>query len=166
MGRNVLYGLLLTLALVLTWLLLSGYWQKPLLLGFGAFAVIAALGLTIRLGLLSRDSVPFMHPVRFVRYWAWLGGEIVKANVYVVKQSMKPDLDIQPTMTRVRVTSPNDLARATFANSITLTPGTVTVEVEETGFLVHALTGELADPEAFRDMERHVLKAAIGGRAA
>ena len=75
---------------------------------------------------------------------------------------MAPDLNIKPVMTRVAVTAKTDMARTTYANSITLTPGTVTVEVEETGFLVHALTEEFADQDAFRDIERRAIEAVEG----
>jgi multicomponent Na+:H+ antiporter subunit E len=158
-GRTLAYAVTLVFVLVVLWLVLSGYWYKPLLLAFGALAVTCAMALTLRLGLLDRETAPFLRLGRFAAYWVWLGGEIFKANIYVVKTALKPELDIKPTMVRVPVRVKSDLARATFANSITLTPGTVTVDVEPDAFLVHALTPELTDLAGFEAMERRVLAA-------
>lgn len=160
MGRKLVYIVLLTIVLAVLWLMLSGYWFKPLLLGFGALAVVCSVTLTLRMGLLDAESAPFAGLGRFAAYWGWLGGEIFKANIQVVKLALAPDLNIKPVMTRVAVSLKNDMARATYANSITLTPGTVTVEVEETGFLIHALDESFADQDAFRDMERRSARAA------
>lgn len=165
LGRNLVYSVTLIVVLAVVWLVLSGYWTKPILLIFGALGVTTAFALVLRMGLLDRETAPFPRLIPFVAYWVWLGGEIFKANVYVVRTAMKPELDIKPTLVRVPVNLRSDLARATFANSITLTPGTVTVEVEETGFLVHALTPELAELSNFRDMEARVDAAADGRRA-
>ena len=133
MASRLFYGVLLALILSVLWLLLSGYWFKPLLVGFGVLAVTVAL--------------------------------VTTANIPVVRIAMAPDLNIKPVMTRVAVSAKSDMARTTYANSITLTPGTVTVEVEETGFLVHALTEEFADQDAFRDMERRSIEAVEGRKA-
>ncbi len=165
MASRLFYGVLLALVLSVLWLLLSGYWFKPLLVGLGAFAVFAAIAMTARMGLLDGESVPFARMPQYLKYWGWLGAEIFKANIAVVRIAMAPDLNIKPVMTRVAVTAKSDMARTTYANSITLTPGTVTIEVEETGFLVHALTEEFADQDAFRDMERRSIEAVEGKKA-
>lgn len=165
MASRLFYGVLLALILSVLWLLLSGYWFKPLLVGFGVLAVTVALVTTARMGLLDGEAVPFARLPQYLKYWAWLGAEIFKANIAVVRIAMAPDLNIKPVMTRVAVSAKSDMARATYANSITLTPGTVTIEVEETGFLVHALTEEFADQDAFRDMERRTIEAVEGRKA-
>ena len=164
MGRRLLYGILLTFVLAVLWLLLSGMWWHAIITSFGVFSVIASVYMTIRFGVLDGEAAPFADLVRFGRYWIWLGGEIFKANIAVVQLSLAPDLNIKPVLTRVAVAKGSDLARTTLANSITLTPGTVTVEVEETGFMIHALDELFADQEAFRDMEVRALKAADGER--
>lgn len=164
MAGRLFYALLLVIVLTTMWLLLSGYWFKPILLIFGALGVATSVFMTFRMGLLDREAAPFGRMVPFLQYWAWLGGEIFKANVQVLRIVMTPDIDIRPTLTRVAVGVESDLARVTYGNSITLTPGTVTVEVEETGFLVHALDDAFTDQEAFRDMERRTARAAeVGG---
>lgn len=162
MGRKLVYIVVLTVVLAVLWLLLSGFWFKPLLLGFGVLAVVCAVALTLRMGLMDGEAVPFGGIAAFLPYWGWLGGEIFKANVQVVKLSLAPNLNIKPVMTRVAVSMKSDMARATYANSITLTPGTVMVEVEDTGFIVHALDESFVDQEGFREMERRAARAAGG----
>ncbi|MGJ3230611.1 MAG: Na+/H+ antiporter subunit E [Oceanicaulis sp.] len=162
MGRKLVYIAVLTVVLAVLWLLLSGKWEHILLLTVGALSVVFSVWLTLRMGVLDGEAAPFAGLPRYLGYWVWLGGEIFKANIQVVKLAMAPDLNIKPVMTRVAATRGSDMALATFANSITLTPGTVTVEVEKTGFLVHALDESFADQEAFRDMERRAVAAADG----
>lgn len=162
MGRQIVFAVILAFVLALTWFVLSDYWYKPLIVGFGALGIVCSIALMVRMQLLDAESVPFFRFGQFMRYWSWLSGEIVKSNVYVVKTAMKPELDIKPVMVRVPVSAKTDIARATYANSITLTPGTVTVEVEETGFLIHGLTDELTGIEEFRNMERQVIAATEG----
>ena len=85
---------------------------------------------------------------RFGRYLPWLAGRVVVASVEVAYVVLHPRLPISPRMVRIRAQNSHTLARLTLANSITLTPGTVTLDVEEDTFLVHALTAEGA-----RDLE-------------
>ncbi len=162
MGRGLLYGVILTLVLAVLWLLLSGMWWHGIITGLGAASVVMSIYMTARFGLIDGETVPFKSILRFARYWVWLGGEIFKANIEVVKLALSPNLNIKPVMTHVGVTEGSDLARTTYANSITLTPGTVTVEVEEGGFLIHALDESFADTEAFIDMGKRATVAADG----
>lgn len=165
MARQALFTVLLTLALAALWAVLSDKLTNPLILGFGVFAIVFAVAMAFRMRLIDEDAVPFPRLPQFLAYWGWLGDQIVRANIHVVRLVMNPQLDIQPVVTRVPVKLHTDLARATFANSITLTPGTVTVEVEETGFLVHGLSAELAAQEGLRDMEARSRKAAEGAQS-
>lgn len=163
MARQALYATLLTLALAAMWAVLSDKLDNLMILSFGAFGIAFAMALAFRMKLIDADTVPFPRLLQFLAYWGWLGEQIVRSNIFVLKTVMKPNLDIQPVMTRVPVKLHTDLARATFANSITLTPGTVTVEVEETGFLVHGLSVDLVAQEGLRDMEARSRRAAEGG---
>lgn len=162
MARKALYATLLTIALIAMWAVLSDKLDNMLIVSFGAFAIVFAMAMAFRMKLIDADTVPFPRLPQFLAYWGWLGDQIVRSNIYVVKTVMRPNLDIQPVMTRVPVKLHSDLARATFANSITLTPGTVTVEVEETGFLVHGLSVDLVAQEGLRDMEARARQAAEG----
>ncbi|GAB4527329.1 MAG: Na+/H+ antiporter subunit E [Amphiplicatus sp.] len=141
MGRLFILGL--TLAAV--WLLLSGYFDKPLLLGFGAASVAGSLFLARRAGMIDEEGAPFGLLPRILGYWIWLGGEIGKANVAVARQALALQPKLSPKMIRVPMTQRTNAGRATFANSITLTPGTVSVDLERDHILVHALAESFAD---------------------
>jgi multicomponent Na+:H+ antiporter subunit E len=161
-GRRLVYGVILTAVLAILWLLLSGMWWHGIITGFGALSVILSILMAARFGVIDGEAVPFKSLVRFGGYWLWLGGEIFKANIEVVKLALAPNLNIKPVMTHVSVTEGSDLAKTTYANSITLTPGTVTVEVEEGGFLIHALDESFVDTEAFIAMGKRATRAADG----
>ena len=162
MGRRLVYGIVLTVVLAVLWLALSGMWWHTIITSLGAASVAVSVYMTVRMGVLDGESVPFANMIRFARYWAWLGGEIFKSNIAVVRLALAPNINIKPVLTRVSAEGGSDLARTTFGNSITLTPGTVTVEVEQGGFLIHALDESFADQEAFRDMERRAVAASDG----
>lgn len=145
------YGLVLTVALVAIWLGLSGYF-KPMLLSLGAISVGLVLFLCARMGIIDRQTAPYMTTPQTLVYFFWLFGEIVKANVQVVKAVLSPDLNISPTLTKIPLPNDAELSKTMFANSITLTPGTVSVEIEEDHILVHALLEEMSQPADFNEM--------------
>lgn len=158
----MIYAVSLTFVLALLWWVLSGY-DKIILLSFGAASVIIAMILVFRMRILDRETAPFLRLPTLVPYYVWLGGEVTKSCVAVVKASLKPEIDITPRLVRVPVKAETDLARCIFANSITLTPGTVSVEVEDDAILVHALDGSFADAESFAEMNLHAARATDGG---
>ena len=158
------FGVSLTIVLVLMWVALSGDMtlsgSHPLIIWLGAISVIIAMALTVRMRILDRETAPFGPAPRLLAYWSWLGQEIVAANIAVLRLIMRPDIDISPRLVRVPVDLESDLARCTFANSITLTPGTVTVDVQDDGFLVHALDASFTDPRGFAEMGERTGEAA------
>jgi multicomponent Na+:H+ antiporter subunit E len=91
-----------------------------------------------------------------LNYLAWLGKEITKANIDVAKIILDPALPISPVMVRVPATQTTDVGKVIYANSITLTPGTVSVEVMDDEILVHAITSEAAEGLADGDMDSRV----------
>ena len=108
--------------------------------------------------------MPLAPLLPLLTYWSWLGREIVAANIAVIRLIMKPDVDIEPRLVRVPVDLRSGLARCVFANSITLTPGTVTVDIESDGFLVHALDNSFTAPEGFAEMALRTDVASDGKR--
>lgn len=152
------------LAVVLTtlWLGLSGLY-KPLMLTLGAISILLSLLLAARFRTLDAESAPYFRLIPIFSYWIWLMVEIVKANWAVIKACLRSDLDIDPALVKIKTSCQSDLAKVTFANSITLTPGTVTVSVDGDKMLVHALYEDSAQPEAFIDMDRRSRVAIDGG---
>ena len=126
------------------WLLLSGIYT-PFLLSLGVLSCGLVVWLAQRMGLLDDDVPNIGLLLRFFAYLPWLIGEIAKANIDVIKRTLSPQLPISPTLFRVRCTQRSDLGRVIFANSITLTPGTVAIMVEDDYIEVHALSQETAD---------------------
>ncbi|CAN0550260.1 unnamed protein product, partial [Laminaria digitata] len=94
--------------------------------------------------------------VKVLLYWPWLVWEIVKANIDVTKRvlGMAP---ISPTVVRIKATQKTDLGIVIFANSITLTPGTISLDVDEDGYiLVHALSRDGTEGLEGGEMDRRV----------
>jgi len=154
----------LTTALILLWLGLSGI-MEPLILILGAISIFLSVGLAARLGIVDRETSPYHRILAFLAYTPYLISEILKANLTVLKAILKPELDIQPTLVKVPSTCKTDLGKVIFANSITLTPGTVTLRVDDDSMLVHGLYEADATPEAFEEMGRKASKAGDGGAA-
>ena len=149
-------------ALIAFWLAMSGT-MKPLMLSFGAVSVAITMFLAMRLDVVDRESAPYLRWPVFLAYWAWLMGEIVKANWRVIRACLKVDLDLNPALVKVRTRCRSDLAKTTFANSITLTPGTVTLSIDGDKLLVHALYEEDSEPGSFEEMDRRTAAVADGG---
>ena len=152
------YLLGLVITLVLFWLGNSGHYT-PLLLSLGAVSVALSVFMASRLGGIDRESSPYIRIFGFITYLPWLVWEILKANFLVIRACVRADLDISPALVKVKTTCKTDLAKVTFANSITLTPGTVTIEVEGDKLLVHALYESEAGPGAFEEMDRRSRRA-------
>ncbi len=134
------------------WLALSGYLHDRVLLTMGGLSVLVTLILVWRMKILDEETAPYLHG-KALAYFGWLFGEIVKANMAVVKAVMSPDMEIAPALLTVPMRHTEDLGRVSFANSITLTPGTVSVSLDAHSILVHALLKEMSDPDDFLDME-------------
>ena len=134
-GRRLVF----VAAMVALWFLLSGYFTKATLVAFGAFTVAVTLWFAERAEVVDREGVPTSVFPRILPYMSWLLLEIGKANVAVAQEVIKRDMKLAPKLYRVPATQKSDLTRTIFANSVTLTPGTVTVDVREDALLIHAL---------------------------
>jgi multicomponent Na+:H+ antiporter subunit E len=152
---SLIHVLGLWLALFGLWLLLSGHYV-PLLLGLGVFSCVLIVWIAARMDVIDHESIPLHLGPSYLLYLCWLGKEITKANIDVAKIILNPSLPISPMMIRIPATQKSDLGTVIFANSITLTPGTVSVEIQDEGILVHAVTKEAADGLADGDMDRRV----------
>ena len=146
------FGIVLAVALGLYWLSLSGYYDNGMLLTLGAISILLVLGLCARMRILDEETVPYLNILKSFNYYVWLFKEIVKANVQVVKAVLSPDMEVSPTMVKIPSTPKTDIGKTMFANSITLTPGTVSMVMSEDEILVHALLEEMSAPEDFAEM--------------
>ncbi len=132
------------------WLLWSGHWDlgastDRLLLGYGVFSVGLVTWIRARMATVVGDEDVWPLGLRWVPYVPWLLVEIVKSNAHVVARILSPNPGLQPQLVRVKGAQKTDIGRAVYANSITLTPGTITLDIREGEFLVHALTDATAE---------------------
>lgn len=153
----------ITLGVVLfgLWLLLSGYFE-PFLLGGAVFSVVLVVYLANRMDVVDQEGLPVHLGLGLVTYLPWLVLEIIKANIAVAKVVLKPSLPISPTVVRFHGLQKTDVGRFIFANSITITPGTITIAVEGEELEVHALVAEMVDGMEEGPMNRRI--AALEGR--
>ena len=161
----MLRAVVLAMALAGLWLLLSGYFDNPLLLGFGAASVALCVYLAHRARVLDFEGVPTGLMPRVFGYWFWLFVEIGKANFIVAREALAIEPRLSPKLMKVVSPTRTNAGLATFANSITLTPGTVTVDLEPDYMVVHALTEALADEAGIEAMGRRVAALENGGAA-
>lgn len=142
------------------WLALSGHFHDPLLLGFGLFSAAFCVFLAWRLHILDAETSPYHHIISLLVYLPWLMGEIIKTNIIVVRTVLSPDMILTPRLVRVKHLPRTDLARTIFANSITLTPGTVSIDMDADEIIVHALLKEMVNPADFANMAARSARAA------
>ncbi len=146
-------------AIVAFWMGNSGHY-KPLMLSFMAASVALTLFLCARLKLIDREGAPYVRLAGLLAYYPWLAWEVAKSNWVIIKACLRADLDINPALVKVKTICKSDLAKVTFANSITMTPGTVTVEIDGDKLLVHGLYEAGTAPEGFAEMDRRCARAA------
>ncbi|MEC9347822.1 MAG: Na+/H+ antiporter subunit E [Pseudomonadota bacterium] len=146
-------GLLTVLAV--TWLLLSGIYDHGLLYWLGAASCLTCVWVAHRMDVVDHEGVPLPDlGLRILPYWGWLFIEIVKANIDVIRRIARLHPDISPTLVRSPALQATDLGKVIYANSITLTPGTFTLDISEEGMLVHAISRDGADGVLSDDMNR------------
>ncbi len=131
------------LALAMLWLLLSNHFE-PLMIGFGLASVMLTLVIALRMGVTSYTVSPLKLALLLPRFWFLLLIEIIRANADVTLRilGIRP---ISPTVITVPNVHKTDLGRAMYANAITLTPGTASIEVSKETIVVHALSKDGAE---------------------
>lgn len=152
------------LVLFALWLLLSGIY-KPLIVWLGLASSIVAVLVVRRTDLVDghKLSIP-LKPFKFIAYLLWLLKEIAVSNFAVTKIILSPAMGLRQHFFRVPNTQRSELAAAIYANSITLTPGTVTVVIDRHDFWVHAASFTDDDHAALADMDARVTAVETGRR--
>jgi multicomponent Na+:H+ antiporter subunit E len=143
--------------LSLFWLSMSGYFT-PFLLAAGAGSALAVTWFARRMDLIDHEGFPIQLGARAAVYWVWLLKEIAKSAWDVTKIVLHPRMPISPTLVRFRPSQKTAAGLVVHANSITLTPGTITLEASADEFLVHALTRGGAAGAAAGDMDARVTR--------
>ena len=159
---NKLKTFLTSMVMMALWLMLSGIY-KPMLIGFGVVSVALVVVIVRRMDQVDGDHVQIsIKPIQFFFYLFWLLIEIAKSNWRVTKIILSQTISIRQNLFEVPYTQSSDLGQVIFANSITLTPGTLTIETVSGDFLVHALSYDPTDMDALADMDRRVTEIEHG----
>lgn len=152
----------LACSLLAFWLLLSGIYT-PFLILAGVGASLAVTALAWRMEVADVEGHPMHLAPGALLYWPWLAREIAKSGWQVSRVILDPRLPISPALVRFRPSQKSAVGLVTHANSITLTPGTITVEAGHGEFLVHALTAAAAAGLADSEMDRRVSRMEARG---
>lgn len=142
-------------ALALAWLLWSGLF-KPLLLALGIFSCVLTFFLVTRMGYFKNEMFALRFSFRLFSYWIWLGREIFRSSMQVARVVLDPTLPISPKVIDIKSTSGHLVDQVILANSITLTPGTLALDLHKGVIKVHTLTEEGARDLATGEMDRRV----------
>ena len=135
------------------WLLMSGHYTV-LITSLGVLSCLLCVYLTIKGNFLDNETIPIYFFPRLIQYTIWLIKEILISNITTAKVILSQSEE--PELFSVKATQKTNEGKVTYANSITLTPGTVTTQIKDNVFEVHALTKEFGDDVRSSEMDRMV----------
>jgi multicomponent Na+:H+ antiporter subunit E len=136
----------------------SGHYtlEQPLIAAFGVCSCLGVALLSRRMWAEVPHGTDRTLTFRVVLYIPWLLKEIVKSNLSVARIVLHPRLPVSPRIVRVKATQRGEGALVLFANSITLTPGTISLATEPDCVMVHALDEAIANDLLSGEMDRRV----------
>lgn len=145
---------ILSLMLLGLWLLLSNHFE-PLMITFGVVSVILSLFISKRLGVIDKAGYPFLFILRVIQYNAWLMYQICLSNIDVSLRILgfRP---IKSRLIRIPFKYTDDLSKVIYANSITLTPGSASIFIENNQLIVHTISDESAEDLFSGDMANRI----------
>ena len=123
---------------IVFWLVLSGHFE-PLLLSLGAVSVALVCWLTWRADLFDSQHLTARRILRLPGYLAWLGTDVLRSAVAVTRMAWAPRFTPEPVVEFTPLPPMSPLGQATYANSITFTPGTLSLDIEDDRIQVHSL---------------------------
>jgi multicomponent Na+:H+ antiporter subunit E len=150
-ARIVLFFLLLAAA----WLLWSGLF-KPLLIGLGVVSCLLTFAIVRRMGYFDNELFALRFSWRLLGFWAWLAREVLRSSLDVARVVLDPRLPISPRVIEIESTSRHPFDQVLLGNSITLTPGTLTLDLHDGVLRVHTLTEAGARDLMSGEMDRRV----------
>ena len=152
---KTIYYFILACTFALFWMLLSGH-SSVLLLTLGLASIVLVTWLVSRMDRNDNAPVRMLFSLKFFSYLGWLIWQVIVTNIDVARRIWNPSLPIKPVSRKIKVNIKDPLIKTIYANSITLTPGTVTIEVGEDYFVVQALNAEGLDELEEGEMERRL----------
>ena len=151
----MLHSVSLFAFLYLFWLLLSGFFTA-FLMSAGVGSALAVVWFARRMDGPTARKGPVHLGLRAFTYGPWLLKEIAKSAWAVSRVILDPKLPISPTLVRFKPSQRTEAGLVLHANSITLTPGTITIEADAEEFLVHGLTRDAAHGAVGSEMDQRV----------
>ena len=143
--------------LALLWMILSGYLKSNLLiLGVLSCMLVTVVAIMMKVYLSNDERIKFAIKMPF--YLPWLFKEIFLSNLHVARKLLFPGNNIQPQCINTKPTQKTNTGIALLANSITLTPGTISVDYDDENLLVHALTDKTAQGIIDKEMDQRIAK--------
>ena len=146
-------SLVLFFILFSLWLLMSGHYSV-LIVSLGIISCAFCVYVAKRGKLIDDEGLPTFFIPRLLNYLMWLFKEILKSNVITAKVIINGK--VEPEIFTVRSSQVTDVAKVTYANSITLTPGTVTTKIQKDVFEVHALNSDFGNDVRTNEMDKKV----------
>ena len=143
----------LFIILLILWLLMSGHYTF-LITTLGVLSCIFCVCLAKRAKLIDDEGLPLIFFPRLTNYLLWLFREIVNSNISTAKAIITGK--INPEIFTVKVSQISEVGKVTYANSITLTPGTVTTQINKNTFEIHALNSDFGDDVRSGQMDKKV----------
>ncbi|MCK4491370.1 MAG: Na+/H+ antiporter subunit E [Candidatus Altiarchaeales archaeon] len=163
-GKNSIPRFLATFIIMFVFWISLSWILKPLHLMLGLISSFLVAYLSSDL-LISRKNVgfPVKKIILFILYLPYLIYCIVLANLDVAYRVLHPKMPINPRIVKFKSRLKSDLGQMMLGNSITLTPGTITVDIKEGVFYVHALSESSAQDLLKGKMEDKLVKIFEGG---
>ena len=146
-------SLILFLILLSLWLLMSGHYSI-LIITLGIISCAFCVYVAKRGNLIDDEGLPIFFIPRLSNYLIWLFKEILISNLNTAKVIINGK--VEPETFTVKVSQVTDVAKVTYANSITLTPGTVTTKMQKDVFEVHALNSDFGNDVRTNEMDKKV----------
>jgi multicomponent Na+:H+ antiporter subunit E len=155
--HDVLGDLHMYLLFLFAWIIFNGKVTLEILI-FGV--IVAAVMLAFMCKFmdysLKKEVNVYKKSIWFLAYVALLLREIVKANLAIIPKILTVEEEMEPIIVRFRTTLKSDFTKMLLANSITLTPGTFTISLENDEYVIHCLDNSLAS-----DLEQSVFEKAL-----
>lgn len=149
------HTILLSISLSVFWLLNSEH-STDYMLSLGLISIAFVVYIAHRMDVVDHESQPVHLTLKVPAYYTWLIKEIILSNLLVVKHIWLGNKSISPVFATITASQKTEIGKVIYANSITLTPGTVSVNLEGDRIMVHALLQETIKELESGEMDRRV----------
>ena len=151
------HTIILSISLSVFWLLNSEH-STDYMLSLGVISIAFVVYIAHRMDVVDHESQPVHLTLKIPAYYTWLMKEIIRSNLVVVKHIWLGNKSISPVFATITASQKTEIGKVIYANSITLTPGTVSVNLEGDRIMVHALLQESIKDLESGEMDRRVVQ--------